>query len=302
MFIGAPAPTAARPDIGALYGPQFATCGYEVPIGGLTTGAYTFAVYPHSTVTHTFGPPRVFSITFARQVIITLNPPAAGSTTYRGAKLGGWALDLAAAGGTGVEAIHVWAFPNPGSGQAAVFVGVATLGIERPDVGAIFGSQFDHAGYELLLPALPQGNYLFVAYPHSAITGVFETPATSQALIGPAVRTSVGTPADGATVTPGTNLGGWSIDLASESGPGVDAIHVWAYPGSGPPIFVGVASYGVARPDVGAIFGSRFTNSGFNLALSGLAPGTYTLAIVPHSAVTGAFDAPVTLRVTIGGS
>jgi photosystem II stability/assembly factor-like uncharacterized protein len=302
MLIGAPAPTIARPDVGALFGPQFANCGFEVPVGGLTTGAYTFALYPHSTVTSTFGPPRVFSITFTRQLIIMLNPPAAGATTYRGAKLGGWALDLAAGSGTGIDAVHVWAYPDPGSGQAPVFLGAATLGIERPDVGAIFGSQFNNAGYGLFLPALPQGNYLFAAYPHSEITGLFEPPATAEAFIGQAVQTAVGTPADGATVAPGTDLNGWSIDLASESGPGIDAVHVWAFPVSGPPVFVGVANYGFARPDVGAIFGSQFTNSGFSLPLSGLAAGTYTLAIFSHSAVTGTFDGIVTRVVTIGGS
>jgi len=302
MFIAAAVPSVSRPDIQALYGSQFSACGFEVPIGGLASGTYLFALTPHSTVTNAFGATQVRSVTISRQTIIALNPPAPGSTTYRGVKLGGWALDRFATSGTGVDAVHVWAYPNPGSGAAPVFVGVATIGVDRPDVGAVYGSQFNSAGYELLLPSfLTPGNYLFVASPHSSITGAFDPPATTFATMGVPLRSSIDTPANGATIAAGTNLGGWVIDLASSAGPGIDTVHVWAYPnpGSGqPPVFVGVASYGVPRGDIGAIYGSQFTNSGFNLNLS-LPPGTYLLVVSPHSTVTGAFDEPRTLVVTI---
>ena len=44
-------------------------------------------------------------------------------------------------------------------------------------------------------------------------------------------------------------------------------------PGSGvAPIFLGAAAYGVARNDVAALFGSRFTNAGYSHAVNGLAP------------------------------
>ena len=40
----------------------------------------------------------------------------------------GWAIDLAAWSGTGVDAVHVWAYPTPGSGATPIFLGVADPG------------------------------------------------------------------------------------------------------------------------------------------------------------------------------
>src|SRR6185436_9243638 len=75
----------------------------------------------------------------------------------------------------------------------------------------------------------------------------------------------IGTPLYGSTVTMPFLVSGWSVNLGETSGTGVDAIHVYAYPASGgAPTFLGVASYGAARPDVGNMFGTPFTNSGFN--------------------------------------
>jgi hypothetical protein len=50
-----------------------------------------------------------------------------------------------------------------------------------------------------------------------------------------------------------------------------------------------VATYGLSRPDVGAIFGARFTNSGYTLTAP-LDPGRYTIAAFARSTATGAFD------------
>jgi hypothetical protein len=65
-------------------------------------------------------------------------------------------------------------------------------------------------------------------------------------------------------------------------------------------VFVGVPALGGGRPDVGATFGSsRFTPSGYNMAASGLAPGTYDLVVYSHSTVTNAFSAAQFVRVTV---
>ena len=54
--------------------------------------------------------------------------------------LAGWAADLDAATGTGIDTLHVWAYPL--AGGAPVFLGTPTLGGARPDVAAIHGDQF----------------------------------------------------------------------------------------------------------------------------------------------------------------
>jgi hypothetical protein len=82
----------------------------------------------------------------------------------------------------------------------------------------------------------------------------------------------------------------------------VDALHVWAFPnpGSGtPPIFLGVAQYGVSRPDVGAAFGAQYTNSGFNLTAGTLAPNTYDIVVYARTTASGTFETYGVARVVV---
>ena len=84
-------------------------------------------------------------------------------------------------------------------------------------------------------------------------------------------------PVDGTVVGRPFTIAGWALNSAAATGTGVDTVHVYAFPpGGAPPIFLGVAAYGAARPDVGGLFGARFTNCGFNLtAGEGLPPAPY---------------------------
>lgn len=93
-------------------------------------------------------------------------------------------------------------------------------------------------------------------------------------------------------------LGGRSIPASS--GTGIASVHVWAFPvAGGSPTFVGVASYGGARPDIGAVFGDRFTNAGFSLKVQNLTHGTYDIAVYGWSTVSNTFRAVATVRVTV---
>ena len=95
-------------------------------------------------------------------------------------------------------------------------------------------------------------------------------------------------------------LAGWAIDLDDETGSGVDAVHVWAYPlAGGDPIFLGPASYGGTRPDVASLYGGHFKDSGYSLTVSGLMPGNYDLAVFAWSTITGGFTPARTVRVTV---
>jgi hypothetical protein len=93
---------------------------------------------------------------------------------------------------------------------------------------------------------------------------------------------------------------GWAIDADAAEGAGVGTVHVWAYPADGgDPQFLGVAAYGGARPDVGALFGPEFTASGYGLVVSGLAPGAYDLAVFAWSTELGRFAPARTVRVVV---
>ena len=105
-----------------------------------------------------------------------------------------------------------------------------------------------------------------------------------------------------AAVTVPFRLGGWALDGSDSSGTGVDVVNVYAYPDSGgAPIFAGTAAYGLTRNDLVQYFGTRFRDTGYGLAVDGLAPGGYTMVTCAHSAVTGRFE-PAVVHVTVTGA
>ena len=53
------------------------------------------------------------------------------------------------------------------------------------------------------------------------------------------------------------------------------------------------------RADVGRVYGSRFTNSGYNLSVSNLPPGTYDLSVYVHSPLSNTFITWRVVRVTV---
>ena len=95
-------------------------------------------------------------------------------------------------------------------------------------------------------------------------------------------------------------VAGWAADLDSPDGTGIQMIHAWAYPrGGGAPLFVADVSYGGSRPDVAAVFGERFRDSGYGLRVQGLPPGTYDLALFGWSTARHAWLPAKLVTITI---
>jgi len=65
------------------------------------------------------------------------------------------------------------------------------------------------------------------------------------------------------------------------------------------PIFIGPAVFNGARPDVAAVYGARFGNSGYGIIVKDLEPGTYDIAVFAYSTVKGGFGPAKTVRVTV---
>ena len=232
--------------------------------------------------------------------LLNIDLPAQGSVVTQPFVLAGWAFDATAANSTGISTIHVWAFPNQGSGAAPRFVGVTNFG-NRPDVGAAFGAQFTPSGFGLVVSGLPTGAYQFRLFGWVDAMGGFGIVRAVDVTIVASTRMTIDIPPNNSTVNQPFHLAGWSIDTSAPSGTGIDTIHVWAYPiTGGPPVFVGLPALGGARPDVAAAFGnSRFTPSGYNMAAAGLSPGTYDVVVYSHSIATNSFSAAQVVRVTV---
>jgi hypothetical protein len=277
---------------GGLLGTQFVNSGFSIPIGGLPAGSYTISVFAHSTVLNGFSPvPRTVAVTLTGSLpLMSLDTPqnnaAIASNTFN---VTGWAINKFAASGSGIDGVQVWAFPA--GGGSPIFAGAATLGIPRPDIGAIFGAQFGGAGFTLTT-TLPSGTYTVRAFVHVAATNNYDLSQAAVVTVGPASDPvmNVETPGNGAVKShTGFTIGGWAIDRGATSNTGVDAVHIWAFPASGgPAIFVGAATPG-ARPDVQAAYGANFLNSGFTLTAV-LPADTYTIGVFALSNIAGYFN------------
>jgi N-acetylneuraminic acid mutarotase len=244
---------------------------------------------------------------------MSLDTPGNNTQRVQPFVLSGWAIDRGAvASGPGVDAVAVYAYPSDGS--ASVFLGWATYGSARSDIGQAFGSHFTNSGYSLTIDGLTPGmTYTLVAYAHSSVTATYSQERSAVVTVTSPVPDpfmALDLPTDESTVGSNFSLSGWSIDRGAQTGVGVDYVHAYAYPISGfngavtgSPIFMAQINVSNARPDIGAVFGSQFTNSGYSASITSLSPGTYRLYVYGHSLVSGTFNnysAPI--DITVGTS
>jgi hypothetical protein len=107
---------------------------------------------------------------------VEIDTPRAQQQVTQPFLLGGWVADLDAAAGTGIDTVHVWAYPA--AGGPPVFLGTPALGGIRPDVAAVHGDQFRAAGFNLAVQALAPGTYDLAVFPWSNVTNAFAPPKT----------------------------------------------------------------------------------------------------------------------------
>jgi Fibronectin type III domain len=238
--------------------------------------------------------------------LLAIDNPSVSQVVPSDIFLTGWAADLGATSGSGVDAIHVYVYPNPGSGAAPILIGAAAYGTARPDVAAVIGGQFVNCGYSLPIVGLAPGRYILAAFAHSTVTNTFTIaramPITVAPVVPPGARLFIDTPRTGADIPGALMVAGWAADQRATTGPGVDAVDVWAYPAPGSgrlPIFLARANYGGNRADVGALLGARFRPTGFSMTIVSLPAGVYDVVAFPRSTVSGVFENPQIVRVTI---
>ncbi len=287
-----------RPDVAAYLGPTFSNSGFSIPVRGLAPGAYRFVAYAFSLATGQFSVVTEVPVTIVRTAQLVVDTPSADARVSARFTIAGWAIDSAAPGGTGINAVHVWAYPV--AGGAPVFAGAATIGDVRPDVGAYFGLQFERSGFHLEVSTLAPGAYTLVVYGRSLLTNTFGVEQLVRVIVNaPEPRMWVDTPGANAIVGTTFAVAGWAAEAYAPAGTGVDVVHVWATSASGAPTFLGAATYGGSRPDVAAWLGPQFDPSGFALTAT-LPPGAYTLSIYARSTTTGTFRqwqaVPVSVR------
>lgn len=108
-----------------------------------------------------------------RLVVDTPQPNAVVGSSFA---IGGWILDLAGEHG-GVDAVDVWAYRVTPGGTAdaqPIYLGAAAYGGSRPDVAALYGTDFTDTAYDLVASGLAPGTYDVVVYGRRASTGTFD--------------------------------------------------------------------------------------------------------------------------------
>jgi hypothetical protein len=308
QFVGVATYGSTRSDVAAIFGPQFAPSGFSLNVAGLAPGAYRLIAYAHQSQTSTFTATAARDVTVAATGALWIDAPAASATVTSAFEVGGWAIDPAATTGTGVNAVQFYIFPNDGAGSP-VFLGAGSYGWSRPDVAAAFGSQFNDSGYHFTVTGMMPGSYLLGVYARSTVSNAYSIVKTVHITVSATALMSIDTPSPEMVVTtPTFGVSGWAIDRNAATGTGVDALHVYAYrnpqtPGGGTPVFLGVATLGIARSDVGSLYGARFTNSGYvlnlNAAAAGLTPGVYNIVVWAHSTATDSFNNVAVVRIWI---
>ena len=102
-----------------------------------------------------------------------IDVPARDAVLIQPFVVSGWAIDKSSPQGSGVDMIHVYAYPNPPANRPPIFIGVATYGGRRADIADMFGSQFKRSGWNVTVAGLPAGSYRLAAIPHGRMANAF---------------------------------------------------------------------------------------------------------------------------------
>jgi len=319
IFMGATTDFHARPDVADARGARFRQSGFNVKTVSVAPGDYQVVTYAHSTVSQQFDAVALRRLTVAPAIeaVIQITNIADGARVNGETTFTGYAFDPRAATDLGVDAVHVYVYPNWGSGEPPQFAGLATYGtINDPSLGAQFGSQFELASLSMEVTMPPgSGTHLVAFFAHSAVDGSFKL-ATRLVTVPPAqFLLSVDRPQPNALFSGAFTIGGWAIDRSTVDvpgdGSGIEYIQVYAYPveyppGGGAPIFVcgpsdeneDLPNGGIVqRPDVAAMFGARFLNSGWTCPVNApgaatLPPAAYDLKVYVYSERTQQYSSP----------
>ena len=107
---------------------------------------------------------------------VVIDTPVADQRVGHAIFVSGWAVDGRATAGSGIDAVHVWAYPADGG--APIFAGSAMVGGARPDVADVYGPAARDSGYGTIVRNLAPGRYMLAVFGHSTVTRDFLPAAT----------------------------------------------------------------------------------------------------------------------------
>jgi hypothetical protein len=158
----------SRTDLAAQYGPSFLRSGYQyqVAVAGLAPGSHIVEVRAHSS--------SGASASYLRGLRVIAVPtypagsldwPADNLSVSGSVAVNGWALDMGAPSGSGVDRVQVFI--------DGVYANDATYGLARGDIAAGYGARFGGSGFagQVSLAGLAPGPHVIEARARSVVTG-----------------------------------------------------------------------------------------------------------------------------------
>lgn len=153
---------SVSPSQGFSHWSEAQTFTVQTNAGSLPPGTYSSAVRLTSLsqdLEMSF--PIPVSLTVQQSRYLAVESPGNGATLEVPFTVTGWAIDTAAATGTGVDRVDIYAVPSGGGSRW--LLGTATYGQARPAVGSTYGSQFTNSGFTLEVTSAPAGSFRIVA-------------------------------------------------------------------------------------------------------------------------------------------
>ena len=275
----------------------------------------------------------------SKRVLINIDSPKNNDNINGMLKIEGWALETSAQNSTGITAVNI--YDGPANGQSNL-IGQATYGIARPDVANSLGGRpgFTNCGFTSdfdasKLSAGPHNIYIYannyylgwqfavvkINIGATGTTGQVSTTSSassSNQTIKVAALSSTNTnssgsklilinidsPSENSSVGGNFEIVGWAADRNSNSGAGINMVHVYDGPANGPQNMLGVANYGIARPDVASTLeNANIANSGFKLTIDGskLTQGQHTIYVYANNPEIGWKYAILKINITSNG-
>lgn len=186
QFLGVAKRNISRPGVASFFDvPAWENAGFELDVRTpLTEGTYRLRVFARNKETGIFDGAAEVCVKVGSEPLMAVDVPKAGASLPQGFRVAGWAVDLGASSGTGVNAVHVWASKSCGG---SVFLGSATLGLQRPDVAAALGDpDLEACGFVLDVSAsLAPGAYTITVYARSTVTQTFNNAKSLVVTVNP---------------------------------------------------------------------------------------------------------------------
>ena len=140
--------------------------------GALPTAPAAAAPAPAPVLTNwSSGPGAVGNSTYIGRV----ETPRIGQivNTGNGLLVSGWVADVTAQGWAGIDGVELWSGDRTSGGTK---LGTGTVGLPRPDIGDIVGSNFTNSGFSMVVPSsawanIPAGNVELRLYVHTPNKG-----------------------------------------------------------------------------------------------------------------------------------